>query len=235
MLNRMKVIAFIAASGTGSRMNIKMPKQFVSINDTPLFVYPMLKVQQNKCIDEIVTSVPDGWHKYVESVSAFFGITKLKYIVTGGSSLPQSMRNMLEVVNGCNDQYVVVMMDGDRIIRDDVIDSALDNYEKFGTTIPYFNPYEAAFYMVDGENTALENNELDRRKIFLVAPPIIYPSEVVNSAMQYAMEHGLEDAYLHQLVIKLGYKVSFVKCSPYNIKVTEPGDFEVVKALLHQS
>jgi 2-C-methyl-D-erythritol 4-phosphate cytidylyltransferase len=168
-------------------------------------------------------------------VSSFFGITKLKYIVTGGSTLPQSMRNMIEAVNRCNDQYVVVMMDGDRIIRDDVIDSALDNYEKFGTTIPYFNPYEAAFYMVDGENTDLGNNELDRKKIFLVAPPIIYPSEVVNTAMQYAMEHGLEDTYLHQLVIKLGYKVSFVKCSPYNIKVTEPGDFEVVKALLHQS
>ena len=200
-----KVIVFVAASGSGQRMKMNIPKQFVSINDTPLFVYPMLKVQQIERIDEIVVSVPDGWHKYAESVSAFFGITKLKYVVTGGSNLPQSMRNMLEAVNVCNDSYVAAMMDGDRIIRDDVIDFALDNYEKFGITIPYFNPYEAAFYMVNGNDTDLVKNELDRKKIFLVSPPIVYPSEVVNEAMKYAVENGLQDKYLHQLVIELGH------------------------------
>jgi 2-C-methyl-D-erythritol 4-phosphate cytidylyltransferase len=145
------------------------------------------------------------------------------------------MRNMLDEVNKSNSSYVIAMMDGDRIIFDDVIDRALDNFKEHGITMPYFNPYEAAFYMSDGEETNLGKNELDRKKIFLVSPPIIYSSEVVDSAMEYALHNGLCDTYLHKLVIGLGHKVSFIKCSPYNIKVTETQDLGVVKSLLYHS
>lgn len=156
----------------------------------------------------------------------------MKYVVNGGPNLPASMRNMLTEVEKSNSSYVIIMMDGDRIILDDIIEKALDNFQECGITIPYFNPYEAAFYMDEGEQTDLQRMELDRKKIFLVAPPIIYPSEVVVHAMNYAVENGLDGTYLHKLVIKLGYKVSFVKCSNYNIKVTEPGDLEVVERLI---
>ena len=63
------MITFVAASGTGSRMQMNIPKQFVSIYDMPLFIYPMAKIQANGRVDEIALAVPPGWNEYAKSIT----------------------------------------------------------------------------------------------------------------------------------------------------------------------
>ena len=231
MVQGKKVIAFVPASGTGSRMGLKVPKQFVTINDIPICFYPLKLIQDNPRIDEIVIGVPEGWNEYVNSMAKHLGISKLKYIVNGGQELPQTMRNMLSEVNNNYSDYIIMMFDGDRMIFDDIIDRSLDNFIDNGITISYFNPYEAGFYM-DGKD--LSDSFIDRKKVFLIAPPFIYPSNIVNSAMQYAIDNNLRDMYLHELAVRLGYEVSFIKCSMTKLKITEPSDIEVAKSMINE-
>lgn len=229
MVQGKKVMAFIAASGTGTRMKLSIPKQFITIDDIPICFYPLRQLQDNERIDEIAIAIPEGWYQYVKTFSDYLEITKLKYIVIGGDTMFKSIKNMVSEVNKDNESYIMCLNDGDRLIFDDVFNESLDNYERNGNTIPYFNPYEIAFYQDSGKTT-----EIDRNKVLITCTPHIYSSEAVNEAIEYANEKGMDNGYLHQLVVQLGYEISFIKCSRHNLKVTLPDDLEVIKALIHE-
>ena len=74
----MKRIAIIPIGGSGIRMNNKIPKQFIKINDKTLYIYTLEKFQNNESIDEIVVVCLNGYQKEVERECKQYGITKLK-------------------------------------------------------------------------------------------------------------------------------------------------------------
>ena len=52
----MKTVAIIPIGGVGLRMNDNKPKQYIKINNKPIFMYTVEKFQKNSNIDDIVIS-----------------------------------------------------------------------------------------------------------------------------------------------------------------------------------
>ena len=86
-------IAVIIAGGSGHRMGQDIPKQFINVYDKPVLIYTLEGFQEHPQIDAIEVVCIDGWHDVLRAYAKQFNITKLKWIVSGGASGQESIRN----------------------------------------------------------------------------------------------------------------------------------------------
>ena len=86
-------IAIIIAGGSGSRMGQEIPKQFINVYDKPVLVYTLEGFQKHPQIDAIEVVCIDGWHDVLLAYARQFNIDKLKWVVSGGSTGQESIRN----------------------------------------------------------------------------------------------------------------------------------------------
>ena len=79
-----KVAAVCLAAGQGKRMESKVQKQYLLIEDKPVLYYA-LKAFQNSPIEEVVLVVGTGEEEYCKKeIVERYGFTKVKNIVAGG-------------------------------------------------------------------------------------------------------------------------------------------------------
>ena len=86
-------VAIIIAGGSGSRMGQDIPKQFINVYDKPVLIYTLDGFQKHPMIDAIEVVCLDGWHDVLRAYARQFGITKLKWVVSGGKTGQESIRN----------------------------------------------------------------------------------------------------------------------------------------------
>ena len=81
----MKKIVILLAGGNGSRFGADIPKQFVCVDDTPLIIYTLKKIQ-SLSIDDIIIVCIDSWKDYLLDLVNKFNITKVRSIIAGGKT-----------------------------------------------------------------------------------------------------------------------------------------------------
>ena len=74
-------IALLTAGGSGTRMGLDLPKQFLTVYDKPIIVYTMEVFQKHPAIDKIIVACKEGWEDVLSSYAKQFKITKLEKIV----------------------------------------------------------------------------------------------------------------------------------------------------------
>ena len=85
--------AIIIAGGSGTRMGQDIPKQFLNVHDKPILIYTLEGFQKHPMVDAIEVVCLDGWHDVLWAYARQFGIEKLKWVVSGGKSGQESIRN----------------------------------------------------------------------------------------------------------------------------------------------
>ena len=96
----MQTIALILAGGSGRRMKQDIPKQFINIHDKPVLIYTLENFQKHPGIDSILVVCLDGWHDVLTAYAGQFNITKLRWIVSGGATSQESIRNGIFFLDG---------------------------------------------------------------------------------------------------------------------------------------
>ena len=86
-------IAVIIAGGSGQRMGQDIPKQFINVCDKPVLIYTLEGFQRHPMIDAIEVVCIDGWEHVVSAYAKQFRIDKLKWIIKGGNTCQESIRN----------------------------------------------------------------------------------------------------------------------------------------------
>ena len=115
-------IAVIIAGGSGSRMKQDIPKQFISVYDKPVLVYTLEDFQRHPQVDAIELVCIDGWHDVVWAYARQFNITKLKWIVTGGKTAQESIRNgVYNLEKECSEEDIMIIHDGIRPLVDETV------------------------------------------------------------------------------------------------------------------
>ena len=89
----MKNFAIILASGTGSRLGNKTPKQFIKLNDKYIFEYSLKTFNNHINIDEIVLVCHPEYLEFVKSYLRNSEYTKVKRIIAGGNTRQESVSN----------------------------------------------------------------------------------------------------------------------------------------------
>ena len=160
-------VAIIIAGGVGSRTGNKIPKQFINVNDKPIIIYTLERFQKHKNIDVIEVVCLDGWHDILRAYAEQYGIAKLKYIISGGTSSQDFIKIGLENLKGkLNKDDIVVIHDGIRPMVDaEIISSCIDTCVEKGNGVSAFPVYEQIFETDDNETT---DKYIPREKLRIV-------------------------------------------------------------------
>ena len=114
--------AIIIAGGSGHRMGQDIPKQFINVFDKPVIIYTLEGFQKHPMIDNIEVVCLDGWHEVLWAYAHQFNISKLKWVVSGGNTGQESIRNGVFNLEGkVDDDDIIIIHDGIRPLVDDTV------------------------------------------------------------------------------------------------------------------
>lgn len=227
-------IALVIAGGSGSRMGQDIPKQFISVRDKPIIIYTLEAFQNHPKIDAIEVVCIDGWQDILQAYAKQFGITKLKWIVTGGSTGQESIRNGVYHLEGiCGGDDIVIIHDGIRpLVEESVLSDVMVKCALYGNAVTSL-PYNEQIFVMEDENTT--RRYIPRDTLRRVQTPQAYKFGKLLHAYKEAFAKGIGiqgSSYTNTMMVDLGYTLYFAAGSDQNLKLTTVEDLAVFKALI---
>ena len=227
-------IAIIIAGGSGSRMGQDIPKQFLNVYDKPIIIYTLEGFQKHPQIDAIEVVCLDGWHDVLKAYAKQFNITKLKWVVSGGSTGQESIRNGVYNLEGKAAQDdTIIIHDGIRPLVDEtVLTDVIIKAQQYGNAVTSL-PYNEQIFVIDDEKTTTKF--IPRETIRRVSTPQAYRFDLLDSKYHEAFEKevGIYGShYTNTMMVELGVTLYLAAGSDKNIKLTTKDDLEMFKAYL---
>ena len=227
-------VALIIAGGVGSRMHQEIPKQFINVYDKPVIVYTMEAFQRHPMIDAIEVVCLDGWHDILRAYAKQFGITKLKWVISGGKTGQESIRNGVYFLEDkCSSEDIVIVHDGIRPLVDDtVLSDVIIKCEQYGNAVTAM-PYNEQIFVADDEISTVKY--IPRETLRRVSTPQAYRYGLLNEKYHEAFEKEIGiygSSYTNTMMVELGVRLYFSAGSDKNIKLTTTDDLELFKAYL---
>ena len=229
-------IAIIIAGGSGHRMGQDIPKQFINVYDKPVLIYTLESFQKHPQIDAIEVVCIDGWHDVAWAYAKQFGISKLKWIISGGQSGQESIRNGVFALEGeCAPDDIVIIHDGIRPLVDaSVLTDVIMKAKEFGNGVTSM-PYNEQIFIVSPDDMTTTTEYIPRETLRLVSTPQAYRFDKLDWAYHKAFDEGIGiygSSYTNTMMVELGERLHFAAGSDKNIKLTTKDDLELFKGYL---
>ena len=227
-------IVIIVAGGSGVRMHMDTPKQFVVVDSLPIIMHSMLKFQSLDFIDEIVTVIPNGWDDFVSSYVKQYNITKLSRIVHGGATRLDSVYNaLLYLKNKLSTDDIIGIMDANRPLTPlEVIEKCFEKAKNCDCVLPLDPSFDTLYYSSDGVSI---HNPLDRNTVFKGQGPETARFGIALDVYEQAKQDGILDRPMGELILHYGKQLVGTQGSVKSFKITTADDLELFKAYLRLS
>lgn len=230
----MKNIALIIAGGSGKRMGLDIPKQFVDVNGKPVLVYTLESFQNHPMIDSIEVVCIEGWEDVLSRYAKRYGITKLENVCLGGSTGQESIRNGVYNLEGIShDNDNIIIHDGVRpMIDSQIITDVIVKCNKYGNGVSSM-PYNEQIFLIDDDTST--SKYIPRETLRRVVTPQAYKYRKLKWAYKMAFENNIGisgSSYTNTMMVELGEKLYFAAGSDKNIKLTTPDNLAIFKAML---
>lgn len=227
-------IAVIFAGGTGQRMNTKSkPKQFLEIHGKPVIIYTLENFQNHPLIDGIVVVCLQSWIPYCQNLISKFGISKVKAIVSGGSTGQESIFHGIK--KSCElfgENTILLIHDGVRpLIDESTITHCIETVEEKGNAITVSPAIETIFEKKDGSNKV---GRIMRRSQCMMAkaPQCFWAKDIYRAHLLAIRDNKTDFIDSADLMQHYGFKLFMVEGAADNIKITTPSDFYTFRAIM---
>lgn len=232
-------IAIIIAGGVGNRMGQSIPKQFINVYDKPILMYTLEGFEKHPMVDAIEVVCIDGWENVVWSYAKQYNITKLKWIVKGGASGQESIRNgVFNLEDKCSPKDTIIIHDGIRPLVDaEVLTDVICKGQKYGAAVTSL-PYNEQIFVIDQENAMTTTQYIPRETLRRVSTPQAYQYGLLDEKYHEAFEKGIGiygSHYTNTMMVELGVRLFFAAGSDKNIKLTTLEDLEIFKGYLNRN
>ena len=228
--------ALIIAGGSGTRMGQSIPKQFINIYDKPILIYTLEGFQRHPLIDAIEVVCIDGWQEVLQAYANQFGITKMKWIVKGGKTGQESIRNGVYNLEGiCKDDDLVIVHDGIRPMVDESVLTDVIKVAKEKSNAVTSLPYNEQIFVINPEDPSTTQKYIPRETLRRVSTPQAYRFDLLDRSYHraFAEEIGIYgSSYTNTMMVELGETLHFAAGSDKNIKLTTQDDLELFKGYL---
>lgn len=215
----------IVAGGSGIRLKSNIPKQFIEVNNKPIFIYSIEKFKlynpDIRIIVVLLQELTDKWPFYVER----YGILEDVEITAGGTTRFHSVYNGLQKLG---DTGLVAIHDAARpLLSLETIKNSFEMAFKYGNAVPSI-PINDSLRKI--ENSI--NYPINRDKIRVIQTPQCFKIELIKKAYnQLYKESFTDDA---SVVETLGVKINLFDGNVENIKITTEADLKLFKYYLSQ-
>lgn len=229
-------IGLIIAGGSGKRMGQDIPKQFVNVYDKPVLLYTLQGFEDHPQIDAIELVCIEGWQDVVKAYAKQFNISKLNWVVTGGRSGQESIRNGIYNLEGkCQADDIVIIHDGVRpLVDNEVLTDVIVKCRQYGNAVTSL-PYNEQIFVVDSADETTTTKYIPRETLRRVSTPQAYKFKLLDDKYHEAFEEKIGiygSSYTNTMMTDLGVKLHFAAGSDKNIKLTTKDDLEIFKSYL---
>ena len=232
-----KIAAICLAAGQGKRMESKVQKQYLLIDDKPVLYYA-LKAFQDSPVEEVILVVGAGEEEYCKKeIVDHYGFTKVTSIVVGGKERYHSVFYGLQAIN---EAACVLIHDGARpFLTQDIIARCIEGVEEYKACVAGM-PVKDTIKLADHEQNIESTPE--RSKVWMIQTPQAFEYLLIKEAYTRLIEQeekGIktsipvtDDAMVVEYFLK--QKVHLVYGSYENIKITTPEDMRVAEVFVKQ-
>lgn len=222
-------VAVIFAGGIGSRMRATaLPKQFLEVHGKPVIVHTLESFENHPDIDAIAVAILPQWHDHLARLVRRFDLTKVRWVVDGGSTGQISRQRALEAVAGdCPGDTVVLVHDGVRPLVDAALITAnIDGVREHGSAITCTKITET---VVESPGPLIES-VIPRDHLYAAqAPQSFRLGEILDLYRRVAAEGELDSIDSCTLMQHYRRPIHRVVGPRTNIKITTAEDFYVCR------
>ena len=228
-MEKQKYTAIVLAAGSGKRMNSKVHKQYLIIQDRPVLYYS-LKAFEDSAVDEIVLVVGKGEEKFCrKEIVDKYGISKVKAIVEGGK---ERYHSVFEGLKQTSDADYVLIHDGARpFVNQDIIRRCMQEVQKYQACVVGM-PVKDTVKIADEEGYAKQTP--DRKNVWMIQTPQTFSYALIYEAYEEMLK--TEDTAITDDAMVLerikGKKSKLIEGSYRNIKITTPEDLLIANVYL---
>ena len=170
----------------------------------------------------------------VRAYAKQFNIDKLQWIISGGRTTQESIRNGVFQLEGtCGEEDIIIIHDGIRpLVEDSVLSDVILKCRQYGNAVTAL-PYNEQIFVADDEVSTVKY--IPREALRRVSTPQAYRYGMLDRAYHEAFEKGIGiygSSYTNTMMVELGERLYFANGSEKNIKITTRDDFELFKAYL---
>jgi 2-C-methyl-D-erythritol 4-phosphate cytidylyltransferase len=221
----MKKIAVIVAGGSGLRMKISVPKQFLPLMGKPVLLHTLDTFLESYSDMEIVLVLPVAHLETGIRIAEQSIDPKRVKITTGGETRFHSVQNGLRIIQ---QHCIIFVHDAVRcLISTDLIHRCYESALDKGNAIPATTAVDT-IRVIDFNG----NHQIDRNHVRIIQTPQTFFSELVKTAFE--QEYSEEFTDEASVVERIGVKINLVEGEETNIKITRPVDLLIAEKILEE-
>lgn len=225
------VRVLIFAGGSGQRMNSRSkPKQFLEMHGKPIIIYTLEHFEYHEEVDDIVVVCIEGWIEELRGILRRYGITKVSEIIPGGETGHDSICYGLEAMKESSaDDDIILIHDGVRpLINEELISLNIEAVRKYGNAITAEAVRESVVRCEDGERIS---EVPPRSQMYVAKAPQSFYYKDIMELYKKAEKDGIKSIDSSHLCSKYDVSMHIVKSTKNNLKITEPADYYIYRAL----
>ena len=221
-------IALILSGGTGTRMGMDIPKQYISVNGRMIVEYCMDVIFSSALIDKVCVVADAGWHSYMEvriaNMKKRHNVDKFMGFALPGETRQLSVVNGLEkIMEFAGKEDFVMIHDGARpLVTHDIIQRCFECVEGHEGVMPVLPMKDTIYMSEDGQSIS---GLIKREKVFAGQAPEVFALGKYYSACKalkpekmLAIKGSSEPAVLY------GMDIVMTRGDESNYKITTPDD-----------
>lgn len=219
----MQKFAVIVAGGSGVRMGVSTPKQFLMLHGRPILMHTIEAFIRYDQQLHIIVVLPEQENNRWQQLCAAFHFTIPHQLVHGGKDRTSSVRNGLSAI--ALQEGLVAIHDGVRpLISTQIIAKSYQIAEQKGNAVVAI-PLKDSIRWSKGS----DNKAVDRTEYCLIQTPQTFKLSLIREA--YGMLHDKSMSDDASMLEARGEKIHLIEGDYRNIKITTPEDLKVAEAL----
>ena len=239
------VYALILAAGNGSRMKMNTKKQFIKINNRPMFIYSVDKFLKIKNIYKIIINFnKDDKNKieiinFIKKYKKYIADNKIIIIYNGGKERYNSVYNSLKYIYEnfkINNKDKILIHDSARpnfsIEDTKVLIKKLDKYNSITLASKSIDTLKEVY----SNNSSLKQikNTINREYIYNIKTPQGFNLEKLFTSYNIFIKTKIKNITDDIMIMeKFSKEKSYIlDTDKYNIKVTTKDDIDIIKNFL---
>ena len=229
-------IGVIFAGGSGKRMHTKgTPKQFLEVNGKAIIIHTLEHFEQCMDVDAVVVVCLETYIDYLKRLLKRFDISKVRKIVPGGQTGQESIYAGLIAARELSEgeDTIVLIHDGVRpLINSELLTESIAKTIETGNAIT-IAPVVETIIQFDQKAENIEQ-VLERSKCYVAKAPQTFYLKDILAAHELARQNGETFIDSATLMSAYGYTLHTVESTSYNIKITTPSDYYMLRAILQE-
>jgi 2-C-methyl-D-erythritol 4-phosphate cytidylyltransferase len=212
--------AIIVAGGSGSRMGLDTPKQFLLLRGKPLLMHSIERFSGH--CEKVIAVLPKDRMEDWKTLCQEYNFSIRHDAVPGGGMRAESVKCGLDLLEG---DGIAAIHDAARpLITDKLITRLFTAAEQEGSAVPVIKIGDSLRKMIGNSSVAV-----DRSEYRLVQTPQCFDLHLIRKAFLHSGFRNFTDEA--SMAEAAGYTMHLIEGEVSNIKITVPADLVYAESL----